>query len=38
VTVATEQEPFTVGELIRFWRTRCRFSKLEKPLAGRDHE
>jgi transcriptional regulator with XRE-family HTH domain len=32
VSVATEQEPLTVGELIRFWRTRRRLSQLELAL------
>jgi transcriptional regulator with XRE-family HTH domain len=32
VSVATEQEPLTAGELIRFWRTRRRLSQLELAL------
>jgi len=32
VIVATEREPQTVGELIRFWRTRRRLSQLELAL------
>jgi transcriptional regulator with XRE-family HTH domain len=32
VSVATEQEPLTVGELIRFWRTHRRLSQLELAL------
>jgi transcriptional regulator with XRE-family HTH domain len=34
VSVATEQEPLTVGELIRFWRTRRRLSQLELALEA----
>jgi hypothetical protein len=34
VSVATEQEPLTVGELIRFWRTHRRLSQLELALAA----
>jgi transcriptional regulator with XRE-family HTH domain len=32
VSVATDQEPLSVGELIRFWRTRRRLSQLELAL------
>jgi transcriptional regulator with XRE-family HTH domain len=32
VTVATEQEPLTAGELIRFWRTQRRLSQLDLAL------
>jgi transcriptional regulator with XRE-family HTH domain len=32
VSVAIEQEPLTVGELIRFWRTRRRLSQLQLAL------
>jgi transcriptional regulator with XRE-family HTH domain len=32
VNVVTEQEPLTVGELIRFWRTHRRLSQLELAL------
>jgi transcriptional regulator with XRE-family HTH domain len=32
VTVTTEREPLTVGELIRFWRTQRRLSQLELSL------
>jgi transcriptional regulator with XRE-family HTH domain len=32
MAVAAEQEPLTVGELIRFWRTRRRLSQLELAL------
>jgi transcriptional regulator with XRE-family HTH domain len=32
VSAATEQEPLTAGELIRFWRTRRRLSQLELAL------
>jgi transcriptional regulator with XRE-family HTH domain len=32
VSVATEQEPLSVGELIRFWRRRRRLSQLELAL------
>jgi transcriptional regulator with XRE-family HTH domain len=32
VTIETEQEPQTAGELIRFWRTRRRLSQLELAL------
>jgi transcriptional regulator with XRE-family HTH domain len=35
VSVATEQEPLTVGELIRFWRTRRRLSQLELALEAK---
>src|SRR5262249_26486868 len=34
VSAAIEQEPLTVGELIRFWRTRRRLSALEPALAA----
>jgi transcriptional regulator with XRE-family HTH domain len=34
VSVATVQEPLTVGELIRFWRTRRRLSQLELALEA----
>jgi transcriptional regulator with XRE-family HTH domain len=34
VSVAAEQEPLTVGELIRFWRTRRRLSQLELALEA----
>ena len=35
VSVATEQEPLSVGELIRFWRTRRRLSQLELALDAK---
>ena len=32
MVVVTQREPLTVGELIRFWRTRRRLSQLELAL------
>jgi transcriptional regulator with XRE-family HTH domain len=34
VVVETEREPQTVGELVRFWRTRRRLSQLELALEA----
>jgi transcriptional regulator with XRE-family HTH domain len=34
MSIAAEQEPLTVGELIRFWRTRRRLSQLELALGA----
>ena len=34
MSIATEQEPLTVGELIRFWRTRRRLSQFELSLEA----
>jgi transcriptional regulator with XRE-family HTH domain len=34
MTVVTEQEPLTVGELLRFWRTRRRLSQFELSLEA----
>ncbi|MGH3127232.1 MAG: helix-turn-helix domain-containing protein [Gaiellaceae bacterium] len=34
MSIATEQEPLTVGELIRFWRTRRRLSQFDLSLEA----